>query len=339
MLTGPAPALRAAWRCLWAVLMLMAVALPVRAADDTILVVESYNAEMQWDANYKEALQEALGKKYHLEYFQMDTKRLPREQHAAMADKAWALYLALHPVLVILGDDAALKLLAPRLGTTATPVVYLGINNNPREYFDARVVRNITGVLERPILKRNIALVSELVPHAKRALVLFDMDITSQVVRQETFDGKSRQQIGATLVELKLVNRWEQWQAEVLNAKDNYDVIFVGLYQALHDGGGRSVNKTDQVARWTAAHTPVPIFGFWDWAVGPEKTIGGLVLYGRDQGKAAAEIALRILSGTPPERIYPVTADRGKFLYSRKQLQRFHLTLPENIAAEASYTD
>ncbi len=339
MLTVPAPAWCAACRCLWAALLLITFWLPARAADETILVVESYNAEMQWDANYKEALQEALGKKYRLEYFQMDTKRLPKEQHAAMADKAWAAYLALHPVLVILGDDAALKLLAPRLGATATPVVYLGINNNPREYFDAKVTRNITGVLERPILKRNIALVTELLPKARRALVLFDTDITSQVVRQETFEGKSRQLIGGTTVELKLVGQWEQWQAEVLNAKDNYDVIFVGLYQALHDGAGKSVNTTDQVARWTAAHTPVPIFGFWDWAVGPEKTIGGLVLYGRDQGRAAAEIALKILSGTPPERIYPVTADRGKFLYSKKQLQRYHITLPEKIAAEASYTD
>lgn len=339
MTTGPQPASHAAWRCLWAMALLMAVILPARAADDTILVVESYNAEMQWDTNYKEALQEALGKKYHLEYFQMDTKRLPREQHAAMADKAWAMYQALHPALVILGDDAALKLLAQRLGTTSTPVVYLGINNNPREYFDAKVIKNITGVLERPILKRNIALVSELVPHVKRALVLFDTDITSQVVRQETFEGKSQQLIGGTLVELKLVGQWEQWQAEVLKAKDHYDVIFLGLYQALHDGTGKSVNTTDQVARWTAAHAPVPIFGFWDWAVGPEKTIGGLVLYGRDQGKAAAEIALKILAGTPPERIYPVTADRGKFLYSRKQLQRFHLTLPDKIAADASFTD
>ena len=91
MIPGPLPALHAACRWLWAALLLMAVMLPARAVNDTILVIESYNAEMQWDANYKEALQESLGKKYHLEYFQMDTKRLPREQHAAMADKAWAL--------------------------------------------------------------------------------------------------------------------------------------------------------------------------------------------------------------------------------------------------------
>src|SRR5438046_2245959 len=112
-------------------LVILSISIAVRAADDVIFVVESYNVEMKWDVSYKEALQESLGKKYKLEYFQMDTKRLPKDQHAAMADKAWAMYLALHPVLVILGDDAALKFLAQRLGATATPVVYLGINNNP----------------------------------------------------------------------------------------------------------------------------------------------------------------------------------------------------------------
>jgi len=34
-------------------------------------------------------------------------------------------------------------------------VVYLGINNNPRAYFDPGKVHNITGVLEQPLVKRN----------------------------------------------------------------------------------------------------------------------------------------------------------------------------------------
>lgn len=323
----------------WFAGLLFVAGAPVLAAEETIFVVESYHVEYPWDASYKEALQAELGKKYRLEYFQMDTKRLPKEKHAAMADKAWARYLALHPVLVILGDDAALQLLAQRLGATSTPVVYLGINNNPREYFDASVVKNITGVLERPALKRNIVFISEILPKARRALVLFDTDITSQVVLRETFNGKSRQTINGVDVELKLIERWEQWQTEVLNAGKNYDVIFVGLYQALHDASGKSANTADEVVRWTSEHTPVPSFGFWDFAVGPDKTIGGLVLYGKEQGKAAADIALRILAGTAPEDIYPVTADPGSFLFSRKQLLRYHIALPAKIAAEANFTD
>lgn len=311
---------------------------PVQAAGNTILVIESYNVEMPWDISYKEALQEALGKKYKLEYFQMDTKRLPKDKHAAMADKAWARYEALHPILVILGDDAALQFLAPRLGATSTPVVYLGINNNPRAYFDAEVIKNITGVLERPLLKRNIAFAHQLLPNAKRALVLFDTDVTSQVVRQETFGGQSELEIGGVSIDFKLVGEWELWKQAILDAGQKYDMIFVGLYQALRDSSGKNANA-DDVARWTSENTPVPSFGFWDWAVGPDKTIGGLVLYGKEQGKAAAEIALKILSGTSPGSIYPVTADRGHFLFSKKQLAKYKITLPPSIASVTAYTD
>ncbi|HAT29471.1 MAG TPA: sugar ABC transporter [Janthinobacterium sp.] len=307
--------------------------------DDVILVVESYNAEMPWDISYKEALQEGLGARYRLEYVQMDTKRLPKAQHAAMADKAWARYLALRPVLVVLGDDAALSLLGPRLGATTTPVVYLGINNNPRAYFDGALVKNITGVLERPVLKRNIALVKKLLPHTRSALVLFDTDITSQVVLRETFGGQRVQIIDGIRVEFRLIDNWEEWQSAVLGARAEHDVLFVGLYQALHDRAGKSVNLSDEVVRWTSEHTPIPPFCFWDWAVGANKAIGGLVLHGKEQGRAATEIALKILSGTSPSTIYPVTADRGRFLYSRKQLQRYHITLPPDLGDAVGLTD
>ncbi|WP_426319326.1 hypothetical protein [Pseudoduganella sp. R-43] len=40
-------------------------------------------------------------------------------------------------------------------------------------------------------------------------------------------------------VDLKLIAGWEDWQHEVLNARD-------------------------EVARWTSEHAPVPTFGFCD---------------------------------------------------------------------------
>jgi len=188
-------------------------------------------------------------------------------------------------------------------------------------------------------MKRNIALVRRLLPTAKRALVLFDTDVTSQVVRKETFGDLASQDVSGIQVDLKLTASWEEWQHEVSTARDKYDLIFIGLYQALHDKEGRSVNTRDEVARWTSEHSPVPTFGFWDWAVGADKTAGGLVLYGYDQGKTAGDIALRILGGTQPSAIYPVTADRGRFYFSRKQLQRWGLKLPGDLSTGALLTE
>ena len=138
-------------------------------AGGTILVVESYHADFPWDASYCRSFQEALGAAYRFEHVRMDTKRLPESRHPAMAEAAWKRYEALKPDLVLLGDDAALKYLAPRLAGTRTPVVYLGINESPRAYYDTGQVRNMTGVLERPNVKRNIIIAGRLVPHARRA--------------------------------------------------------------------------------------------------------------------------------------------------------------------------
>ncbi|MRX11780.1 hypothetical protein GJ697_28525 [Pseudoduganella sp. FT25W] len=325
--------------CLLSLLLVLCALLrPAAAAAPTILVVESYDPGFVWDIAYKAALAERLQPAYQLSYVALDTKRLPPEQHAAMADRAWAAYLRLRPALVILGDDAALRLLAPRLAATATPVVYLGINNNPRAYFDPARARNITGVLERPLVLRNVANVRLLLPRARRVLFLLDTDVTSTILYQEIFHGNPHQRIEGLDVDVKLIGTWRPWQNEVLGAARQYDAIFIGPAQALRDDSPRAKPMGD-VMRWTAANTPLPTFGLWDFTVGPDAAMGGLVLSGHDQGVAAAGIALKILGGAAPSTIYPVRAERGTFLFSRRQLRRFGIALPPDIAAQSKFTD
>ncbi|WP_166454950.1 ABC transporter substrate-binding protein [Duganella aquatilis] len=328
---------RTAWRLLIALLLQPAT---LRAAPaPTILLIESYNADFEWDAGYRAALQARLEPACQLVSFELDTKRLPPERHAAMADQAWALYLKLKPALVILGDDAALSLLAARLAATATPVVYLGINNNPRVYFDPGKVRNITGVLERPLAKRNVALLRKILPAARRVLFLFDTSMTSTVIYHEIFQQTPRQQIEGLEVDVKLIDGWRAWQDEILAARGNgYDAIHLGSYQAVHDDGSAPPSAANML-RWSSAHAQVPLFGLWDFFVGADKAVGGLVLEGREQGMAAADIALRILAGARPGSIYPVTAQRGRFVFSRAQLARHHITLPPEIAYQSRLVD
>nr|WP_315253390.1 ABC transporter substrate binding protein [uncultured Duganella sp.] len=317
--------------------VLPAPAAPAPAA--VILLIESYHADFEWDAGYKAALQARLEPAHRLLSFELDTKRLPPERHAAMADQAWAVYLKLQPALVILGDDAALSMLAARLAATATPVVYLGINNNPRAYFDPAKVRNITGVLERPLVKRNVAQLRRILPAARRVLFLFDTSITSTVLFSEVFHGNARQQIEGLAVDIKLINEWRDWQAEVLGARANgYHAIFVGTYQAVH--GDATLPRADMsLLRWSSANAGVPLFGLWDFYVGADRAAGGLVLDGREQGMAAADLALRILAGAAPGSIYPVTAQRGRFVFSRTQLARYGIALPAEIAAQSRLVD
>lgn len=322
-------------------LLLLQPALPATAqpAPPTILLIESYHAGFEWDASYRAALQARLEPAYKLVSFEMDTKRLPPERHPAMADQAWALYLKLKPALVIVGDDAALSMLVTRLAATTTPVVYLGINNNPRNYFDPAKVRNITGVLERPLIKRNVAQLRKILPQARRVLFLFDTSMTSTVILNEIFQGRTQQQIEGLSVDIKLIGDWGQWQAEVLAARGNgYDALYLGPYEAVRDGA-KPPRGGVSMLRWSAEHAQVPLFSMWDFFVGADLATGGLVLDGREQGIEAASIALRILGGAAPSSIYPVTAQRGRFVFSRTQLERHHITLPPEIAVQSQLVD
>ncbi|MFH2093643.1 MAG: sugar ABC transporter, partial [Pseudomonadota bacterium] len=200
-------------------LMLCLLTLPVlcQAAKSTILVIESYHAEYAWDASYKEGLEEVLGQTYNMEYFEMDTKRIPADQYEKRADLAFKKYQKLNPVMVILGDDNALKLLGPKLSLTKTPVVYLGVNQNPRNY-NMFGPENITGVLERPLMKRSILFLKELLnPAPKKILILFDNGTTSQSSVEQVFKGKDTTSIAGIKTDLKLIGNLDVWKETVLS--------------------------------------------------------------------------------------------------------------------------
>jgi hypothetical protein len=308
--------------------------------NDTILVVESYNLEYEWDQSYKQGLEEKLGNDYRLEFFQMDTKRIPESEYESRAAQAYGLFEKLQPALVILGDDNALKYLGPKMVKTDVPVVYLGINNDPIAYL-GKPAMNITGVLERPLLERSIYSLTKLLgPELKKVLVLFDSETTSKVSLEYVFQGRNQINLSGIRVDLKLIGDWKNWRETVLTAREaGYDALIVGLYQRIFDDTGKHVDS-ELVLSWTDKNTPIPHFGFWDFSVGIDKTIGGLVLYGKQQGLAAGDMALRILTfDKKPHEITPKIAERGRYLFSKSQLAKFQLTLPKEIAFEAAYVE
>jgi len=322
-----------------AFLAAMALGCGTRAADD-VLIIESYHADYQWDKDYKKGIQEVLKGKYNITSFEMDTKRVSSENFEAKATEAWEKYKEVKPKLVFLGDDNALKFLVNRFSKTETPVVFLGINKNPRDYYDTSSVKNITGVLERPLAKRSLAQIKQIVkPTPKKILVLFDNGTTSQAALSEIFKGKSVLNIAGMETELKLIGDWGEWQNAVNNArKDGFEAAVIGLYHTVKDKDGKAVDSS-KVLEWTSSNLSVPTFGFWSFSVGPNKTAGGLVLYGKEQGKKAAELALEILGGTSPNKISPVVGEKGRMLFSESQLKKYNIKLPENIKSKATITD
>ena len=136
-----------------------------------------------------------------------------------------------------------------------------------------------------------------------------------------------------------MIDNFEVWKKTVISSKEQgYDVIIVGLYHIIKDNTGKHVNA-EKVLEWTSKNTPIPPFAFWDFSVGPDKTIGGYVILGKEQGKAAGNLALRMLSDNNFTILPPITAKKGRLIFSASQLKKWGVTLTEGISVRSIFTE
>jgi len=140
----------------------------------------------------------------------MNTKRIEKNDYEKMANLAWKRYKSVRPSLVTLGDDSALKYLGYRFSKNKTKVVYLGINNNPRNY-SISGYKNITVILDGPLLKRSLIHMSKLLK-VKKVLVMFDSGNTWKVIVDEVFLGKTSLDLREIQVDIKLVDKFVRWK-------------------------------------------------------------------------------------------------------------------------------
>lgn len=298
------------------------------AQQPNVMVINSYHAEYPWVQAHNTALSQGLAGKAVLSFYYLDTKRQPLSEGRKRGNELLSTITQNKPDVVVLTDDFALRELGYPIMNMDIPVVFLGINGNPRHHIGGMTLA--TGVLERPLLKRSIAYIKDILRgNLHKCLVLFDSGTTAKVVLETIFNGSHSSRFSTTDTSIRLNSKFSQWKKHVLNAKENgFDVIILGLYHTLTDEDGNHV-PDEEVATWTSTHSPVPIFGFWDFSIAKDKAIGGLVLSGTPQGVAAASLVRKILNGRSPQTIQPITAEHGRFIFSRSGLRRWNITLPE----------
>ena len=313
----------------WLVVLLIFVNTQVFATK--VLLIESYHSEYSWDKDYLFGIEETLLPSIDLDTFQMDTKRLPKPQYEEMADKAFERYQQFQPDIVILGDDNALSYMLPKLYDEPISIVFLGINSNPRALLSRyHGQAEVTGVLERPLFIKSLGELRKLFAGSEfKVKVLFDSGVTSQIAKSyiEKQYRLIRQNLGIE-VDIQSVATKKEWRAQVLQAKDEgVSTIIVGLYHTLIDHTGQNV-PADEVISWTSKHSELPLFAFWDFAVGNGKAAGGVVLFGDSQGRAAGSLVNQIVKGESAKNIPIQIGNQGKAIYSTSAMERWSVTPP-----------
>ncbi|WP_237360341.1 ABC transporter substrate-binding protein [Vibrio marisflavi] len=260
----------------------------------------------------------------------MDTKRTPIESHIKVADSIIEKVQNLKPDVVLLADDNALKLLGPELSKQNYPLVYYGINNNPRVYFEPeRLPKNVYGVLERQLIIPLVRHLQIMLNTSKNhVLILFDDSNTSKSIINVALEGKSTSNAGKTNISWKMIGDFADWKKEIRNSDKHYDAIIVDTWFTVKDKNQKVLNE-EYVLSWTGEHSPVPVFTMADYAVGNDKAIGAFVLNGYDQGKEAALIALQIINGEKPTRVKQIKS--GTFYVNKEGFDKFGIKVPNRL--------
>ncbi|MDP2574429.1 ABC transporter substrate binding protein [Vibrio penaeicida] len=315
-------------------LLLMTMLFASNSIAKELVFIHSYHFEYPWVAEYREGFQSAIGD-MNIHNFQMDTKRKPASQFPAIADEAWEFIQQHDPDIVVVSDDNALKYLGPRLIENNIPTFFLGINANPRNYVP--ITPSISGVLERPLMKRSVYMISKVLPDVAKIRVLMDGAATSHAILETSFNNKLSQSINGITVHTSLIQNYESWESNILETKQQgYDAIIIANYAALKDKSGKHYSL-DEVSSWTSENSPIPVFAFWSYSVGKGKAIGGLSISALEQGIEVAKLINQfVASGEMPTITTP---KKGSFIFSKKELKRWELSVPSDIEKKAEMRD
>ncbi|WED23826.1 hypothetical protein L3Q72_21575 [Vibrio sp. JC009] len=305
----------------------------------TIVAVDSYNAGYPWSETNRTGFVENISDEHEVTFYEMDTKRISTELYAEKADAIWKEIVATNPDLVLTMDDNALKYLGERITDAGIPLVFLGVNHDPRTYFkDGKLPAKISGVMERPLLFQNIAYISQLLPMThQRMLLMMDGGATSTGFFDKTLEGRNKVAFKGIDLDVFIAGSFNSWQSKIKSlSADDYDAILVGSFSTLQQNAAPNVGD-GYILQWASENSPIPLFTFWSHRIGHGKTIGGLVLSGYEHGKIAAKMVNSILETGK----YPLIgiSKIGEPIFSESQLSRWGIDLPDYIRKRSQMVD
>jgi hypothetical protein len=294
----------------------------------TIVVVNSYHTGYSWSDDSYHGFLKYVDPQHQIIYHEMDTKRLPPSRYNQIADAVWTKIADSHADLVVTMDDNALKYLGQQVTDAAIPLVFLGVNNDPRIYFrNNKLPAKVSGVLERPLLQQNISYINKILAMKhKRILLMMDNGATSRGMFDKTLDGKDTYAVEGVDLELFITGEIKEWQDRLKSLTVNdYDAVLVGSFSILLEQ--LPADTSDHyILNQASKLSPLPLFTFWRHRIGPDRTIGGVVLSGYHQGRRAAQMANSILAGDA----YPLVeiSRTGEPVFSESQLDKWNIRLP-----------
>lgn len=258
-----------------------------------ILHVMSYHQQWQWNINQFKGFKDGLG---HLpvEYkvVALDTKRTSDPNKIQeKVNEAHQIIKEWQPDLLYSNDDNAQKYLAKDYAHSDLPIVFSAVNRSPSEY-NFVGAKNVTGVMEYEHFIPSVNLLKSLTGDIRNIAVIIDKDPTWIGVKarmQQAVKELNNLQISEWI----LVESYTDFQQQMLALQNKVDAVaLLGIFN-LKDKNGQFVDYKE-VLKWTAIHSKLPDFSFWESRV-DAGTLCAVSVSGYEQGLLAGQMARRIL--------------------------------------------
>ena len=315
------------WFCRFLLLPLLCmswVAMASGGEKTHVLLLNSYHFGMDWTDAETSGVREVLEKnarsvELHVEY--MDSKRLADETHFEnLRQLLQYKYRNTRFAAILATDNDAFNFLRRNRDQlfAGVPVIFTGVN-----FFRAEMLTGLsgfTGVAETFEGGQTLAAMRHLHPTVRRIGVILDATTTGKAIRKDldplltAFAGQMAFEFwdGLSLDELRV--RLPKLGADTL----------VLLLPFARDSAGAFINYAD-IADMVSRHAPVPVYGAWDFYMG-YGIVGGRLTNAAAQGRAAAEILLRVLAGTEVSAIPVTRVAPSEFQFDARQLHRYGIS-------------
>ncbi len=322
------------YRYLWSILVNLALIIIVLPASVScaapplrhILFLNSYHQTMGWSKNILAAVLDELdpdNNNIAVNIFNMDTKNTFSDEYL----KELATFLkvktkGIQPDLIIASDNNAYDFLKQYRDSLfpAVPVVFCSVNN--LDIDEAQKLAGYTGVEEIFNAPKTLDLALSLHPKTQEILIINDYLTSGRAVKDEI-----KRQLESYPGKVK-ISYAEKGPVEQINAKVRAlgpnSIVLLGAYYS--DQTHRHIAGYEKMGPLLMEGTTVPAYALYDFHV-HEGVIGGKVASAYQQGKMAAELARRILSGESTDAIPIVRSGTTEYLFNYAELARHSIKL------------
>ena len=225
--------------------------------------------------------------------------------------------------LIIALDDAAAEMLTTYYAKLFQdiPVVVAGIASFDK--YAAKGRKGITAVLETQDIRDTIDTALKLHPDTREILAISDTTV-SGISAQKALKAIMSVYDGRVKINFLPACTFEEARAAVAALPAN-SIILLNTYAT--DSEGNTLSTKDST-RMIVSAAKVPVYGVHENRFG-DGIIGGYLLSGREQGKRAASIGLRILTGEDPGSIPIEDAGAAVPMFDYHQMDRFDIPVSE----------